>query len=100
VAQGRDLTRDAMVTVADRMSERYVTSGKRISVASKRSIRRWTVEEGLAASDTVTEVFEVVRVRPLFGNSWRVIQPVQTAAARIGAFVRDDPGSGRDSLHD
>ena len=84
--QGRDLTWDAMATVAERMdaeSESYT-----VLAARRRFLLRWTIEEGLLAFHEANDHFELVRARPFFSESWIDHQPVQEAAAKIGQYLR------------
>ena len=91
----RDLTWDAMFTVAARMDDDARSEGIDIVAARDRSLRRWSVTEGLRADDGSTELFEPVRTRPFIGGTWEEIQPGKDAAANIGAFLRNRSAPGR-----
>jgi len=88
---GRDLVWDAISTVAARMMKRYEGEGLEITAHRERSVTKWAVTEGLHAGDYWTDVFEPVRQRRLLGGRWQDVQPVQEAAAKIGAFLRARP---------
>ncbi len=88
---GRDAVWDAIVTVAARMNKRNEAEGLEIAAHRERSVTKWAVTEGLHAGDYWTDVFEPVRQRGLLGGRWRDVQPVQEAAAKIGAFLRERP---------
>lgn len=87
----RDLTWDAMVTVAERLKP--LTDGSTLTVRAGRqySLLKWRVTEGLEVFDNWTDVFEPVRRRalwsPLPGDRWKDIRPVQEAASHVGQFL-------------
>ena len=93
---GRDLTWDALVTVAERLDREASKADNPREALSVRAARRrssaWlSVSEGLAAANNWTDIFEPVRRRQWVGRRWREVQPIQQAAAKIGAFLRDRP---------
>jgi len=84
----RDLTWDAMVTAAERLSR---LSEDTVNVSAyRRGVFR--VTEGLAAGDLWTYVpDEPVRWRWRISNHWHEVQPVGDAASKVGAFMRSRP---------
>ncbi len=87
----RDLIWAALYDVADRLNRRTSGSTLEVRAARRRSLLRWTVVEGLEVIDNWTDVFEPVRSRRLLGTAWTEIQPVQQAASKVGAFLRERP---------
>jgi hypothetical protein len=92
----RDLTWDALVAVAERLNDESASAGRGKETLTVRAARRrsatWlVVSEGLEATNLWTEVFEPVRRRWWLGRRWREVQPLQQAASRVGAFLRDRP---------
>ena len=57
----------------------------------RRSLRSWSVTEGLLVSDKWTDVFDPVRKRRIFSSHWAGVEPVQEAASRLGTFLRERP---------
>ena len=91
MAVERDLVWDAVLTVAERMSEEYEDTGLVVRGARRRSFRTLSVTEGLLATDKWTDVFEPVRRRRIFSSQWTEVEPIQEAAARVGTFLRERP---------
>lgn len=91
----RDLTWDAIVTVAERLNARAVAQGLAVASARRRSWRQVEVVEGLHCGDRWTDVFEPVRSRRMLGARWQEIQPVPEAASKIGTFMRERPDLGK-----
>lgn len=89
--KGRDLDADAMVTVAERMNDRYPDPTLIIRASRRRSLLRWSVVEGLEVADKWTDVYEPVRKRRMLVGPWEQVQPVQQAASKIGGFMRERP---------
>jgi hypothetical protein len=94
----RDLTWDAIVTVAGRLSRESAESGLGREALVVRGVRRrspgWVVE-GLGASNNWTHgVYEPVRRRRWLSRRWSDLQPVPEAARKIGAFMRERPDIG------
>ena len=98
----RDLTWDAIVTTAERLSDKYHAEifdhgGEfELHPHRRRSFRRWEIAEGfLLIGYWVTretrdpDVFEPVRERRMLSAAWHEVQPVQAAAAAIGERLRD-----------
>jgi len=87
----RDLTWDALVAVAERLSER---SEDTVQVwAYRRGFLR--VTEGLDAGNKwVYGLAQPVRWRWRFSSHWHEVQPVQGAASKVGAFMRSRPDLG------
>jgi hypothetical protein len=85
----RDLTWDAMWTFA----ERAMLSGRNadLTVVAERRRQLFTVTEGIAAGNMWTDVFEPVRRRTVFTKTWRELQSVPDAAAKIGQFLDERP---------
>ena len=79
-----------MVTVAERMTDRYC-KGDTLRVAATKRRRWFQVIEGIQVADNWTDVFEPVRSRRWFSSRWSKIQSVKDAAAQIGAFLRERP---------
>ncbi len=88
---GRDLVWDAMWTVAKRLSARATESAIEVQAVRRRSLRGWSVTEGLWFGNLWVEGFEPVRKRRLLGERWYEVQPVQDAAAKVGRFLRERP---------
>jgi hypothetical protein len=90
----RDLAWDAISTVAERLNAR--TEGTTLEVRAKRRRIGRRVVEGIEVVDRWTNVWEPVRERPAWArNRWREVQPVQTAASKIGTFLRERPDLAR-----
>lgn len=91
----RDLTWDALVTVAERLNREASGAelGKEnLTVKARRLSPFWLeVSEGLEAANNWTVVFEPVRQRRRPCRRWREVQPIQQAASRIGEFLHDRP---------
>lgn len=87
----RDLVWAALFDVADRLNRRVSGSTLEVRAARRRSFLRWTVVEGLEVTDNWTDVFEPVRTRRLLQSEWTEVQPVQQAASKVGAFLRERP---------
>jgi len=75
---GRDLVWDAIVTVAERMNQRYEGSALEIAAHRERSLTQWSVTEGLHA-----------------GDDWTGLRARQTTAPVRKAVARDAASSGR-----
>jgi hypothetical protein len=102
MVSARDLTWDAIVTTADRMSDKYCSAifdhgGEfELSAHRRRSLRTWTVTEGFLlvgyavgqGDSGYPEVFEPVRARPMLTRNWREVEAVQDAAAATGERLR------------
>lgn len=87
----RDLTWDAMYTFAERMNGSGRADCLEVRPARRSTFTRFKVEEGLWVGDKWTDVFEPVRVRWMLGTSWRELQSVSEAAAKIGTFIDTRP---------
>ena len=85
----RDLTWDAIVTVAADLNGRYQDADATVQGRRRRSLLRWRVTEGLWSGNDQAGVFEPVRSRRFFRSGWTDEQPVQAAAAKIGTRLRD-----------
>ena len=87
----RDLTWDAMVTVAERLNREAGGLTSHVRASRQRSWLTLTVTEGLEVADNWTEAFEAVRKRRLPRGAWTEIQPVAQAASTVGRFLRERP---------
>ena len=86
----RDQAWSAMYTAAERLTARYC-EGDTLSVAAYQQRNLTKVIQGLRVSDKWTDGKEAVRERRYFSNKWIELQPVQEAASKIGAFLRERP---------
>jgi hypothetical protein len=87
----RDQTWAAMFTVAERMTAEHCAGDTLKIYAVTRRPNPVTVVQGLLVADNWTDVFEPVRKRRVFGKRWTEVQPVDVAAANVGAFLRERP---------
>ena len=79
-----------MYTAAERLTARYCEGGTlRVTAYQQRNLTK--VVQGLAVWDKWTDGTEPVRERRYFSNKWTELQPVQEAASKIGAFLRERP---------
>lgn len=85
----RDLTWDAIVTVAADLNDRYQDADATVQGRRRRSLLRWRVTEGLWSGNDQGGAFEPVRSRRLFSREWGDEQPVQAAASKIGTRLRE-----------
>ena len=95
----RDLTFDAMSTVAERLSAQYADSGLAVAARQRRSLWRWSVTDRLEVGDNWTNVVEVVRRRRFFYTAWNDVQSVPEAASKIGRFIGERPDLTSPSRH-
>jgi hypothetical protein len=86
--RGRDLVWDALVTTAERLNRSAIDT---VEVSAfRRGLFR--VTEGLNVGDLWVYVPpEPVRWRWRFSRHWHEAQPIQDAASKMGAFMRERP---------
>lgn len=87
---GRDQTWASMYNVAERLTARYCEADT-LRVYAQRYRHMTFVVEGLLVWDKWTDVFEPVRKRRVFTNKWTELQPVNEAASKLAAFLRERP---------
>jgi len=83
----RDLVWDALDTTAERLAK--LTTGTLVVRAFRSRPLSLRVTEGLEVADNWTDLKEPVRWR--WSREWHELQPVQTAASKVGAFLRERP---------
>jgi len=79
-----------MYNVAERLTARHCEADT-LRVFAQRYRRMTFVVEGLLVWDMWTDVFEPVRKRRVFTNKWTEIQPINEAASKLEAFLRERP---------
>lgn len=84
----RDLVWDALVTTAERLNTLANDADTVRASAYRHGFLR--VTRGLEAGDLWAEgPHEPVQQRRIFSREWHEVQPIQAAASKIGAFLRD-----------
>jgi hypothetical protein len=79
-----------MYTVAERLTSR-LPEEETLRVAAYQRRNLATVVQGLQVWDKWTDYIEPVRKRRYFSKRWSDIQPVQEAASKVAAFLRERP---------
>ena len=87
----RDLVWEALVAAAEGLEGKTTGTTLAVSAVRRRTLRHWTVTEGLEVVDNWTDVFEPVRRRRFWSRHWADVRSVEDAACSVGRFLQDRP---------